>query len=316
MIRLLQVVVVVFWLATTAWLLRSSWFPDESRFVTVELREVMDAIFINWHETAELVVLGEGRRIGQMSISASSSEASLASEADVPARRLFSSTGALSEFGQGAESTRPAGGQAILVWHDRLFWRGHLDLDEQYQFAGFDGVLRFPEQGMRVELGYQLESKQLHARVDMNGVTMLNYDGAIGDLSSSSAEGVPKLAMPFPMSTAVLSLLGEEVEPWLSALGLSASQGELPSVSDLKARLEEAGLVVTTKFGRTTIADQRMAVYLISIGSGDPDSTLKIYIGEDGRPVKVDAPFDYSALAEVLAPEYWLEENGPIAAPE
>ena len=316
MIRIMQIAVVALWLATTVWLVRGTWFPDESRFVTVELREVMDAMFVNWHEMAEMVVLQDGQRIGQMTISASDARTRRSDGSTKTGARFLSSTGSLSEFHR---DNNPHGDAdpAAIIRQDKILWRGNVGLDDDYQFSSGEVVLNFRQQNARVELGYNRNSRQLKVLVAMNALTLVDFNGAIDQLSEPGQGGIGLGALPLPMSSAALALLGEELKPWLASFGLdpkvdTASSSEL--ADNIKAGLDQAGLTVTATFGRTRISGRPMAVYLVTIGTGDPESTLKLYVGEDGRPVKIDAPFAYSALAEVLAPEHWSEEDAaPIA---
>jgi len=316
MIRIVQVAVVMLWLAMTVWLVRGTWFPDESRFVTVELREVMDAMFVNWHEMAEMVVLENDERIGQMTISASDARTKATEGSPESGGRFLSSTGSLSEFHRDPNTGGDAE-SAPIIRSDRILWRGNVGLGDRYEFAKGEIVVNLRQQNAKVELAYNRQSQRLRALVVMNAITLVNFDGAIDQLTKSGQGGISVGMMPFPMSSAALSLVGEELKPWLASMGVDPKSGATSSsdiAENVKAGLDEAGLKVTSTFGRTKIAGRPMAVYLVTIGTGDPDSTVKLYIGEDGRPVKLDAPFGYSALAEVLAPEHWSDQSAaPIA---
>ncbi len=316
MIRIVQVAVVALWLSTTAWLVRGTWFPDESRFVTVELREVMDAMFVNWHESAEMVVLQDDHRIGQMRISASDARTKASDGSTTAGARFLSSTGSLTEFHRDSKTGGDADSTAVIR-QDRLIWTGNVGLGDDYQFSSGEVVLRLRQQNAKVELGYNRQSQQLKAQVVMNAVTLFDFNGSIDQLTGPSQGGLGVGMMPFPMSSAAMALLGEELKPWLSSIGLDSKVGAVSSpemAENIKSRLDEAGLTVTSTFGRTKISGRPMAVYLVTFGTGDPETTVKLYIGEDGRPVKLDAPFGYSALAEVLVPEHWSEEDAaPIA---
>jgi len=316
MIRIVQVAVVALWLGTTTWLVRGTWFPDESRFVQVELGEMMDAMFVNWHEMAQMVVLQDGQRIGQMTISASDARTKAADGSSAEGIRFLSSTGSLSEF----HRDNKTGGDpdsAEVIRRDRILWRGNVGLGDSYQFSSGEVVLNLRQQNARIELGYHRQSRQLKALVVMNALTILNFDGEINQLSEPGQGGLGLGMMPFPMSSVAMALLGEELKPWLASIGFDPAGAAVSGpemAEDIRGRLEHAGFVVTSTFGRTKISGRSMAVYLVTIGTGDPETTLKLYVGEDGRPVKLDAPFGYSALAEVLAPEHWSgEDAAPIA---
>lgn len=316
MIRFVQVAVVALWLATSAWLVRGTWFPDESRFVTVELREVMDAMFVNWHELVEMVVLQDDQRIGQMTISASDARTEVDDGSTTRGIRFLSSTGSLSEFHRDSKADGDVD-SAPIIRQDRILWRGNVGLDDRYQFSTGEVVLNLRQQNARIELGYQRASQQLKAQVIMNALTLFKFDGALDQLTAPAQAGLGLGMLPLPMSSAAMSLLGEELKPWLASIGLdpqSATQSSSELEENIKTQLDAAGLTVTSTFGRTKIAGRPMAVYLVTIGTGDPESTLKLYVGEDGRPAKLDAPFGYSALAEVLAPEHWSEENAAPTA--
>jgi hypothetical protein len=310
--RLVQVGVVALWLTMTVWLVRTTWFPDESRFEDVELREVMNAMFENWNETAELVILENGSEVGRLSVSATNAR----DDDNVPPRHRLSSVGSLSEFGalefteRGGDDSGAAA--AIAARRDKFIWRMLVGLDETFSFADVELVLRFPEQSSKLELNYVKATEEIAVRAIVNGIPAVNLEGKLSDFQSSPPGIGLGMGLPIPFlapspggtsqdnSDAMLSSLSQWLLPLVSG---NTDKNGTANFADMLPRL-------TAKFGRTKIAGQSLAVYLVLVTlpsendahakSANSEKAVRLYIGEDGRPVLIDTPFGFEAIAEVM----------------
>ena len=322
--RLAQIGVVALWLTMTFWLVRTTWFPDESRFESVELREVMNAMLENWDDRAELVLLESGSEVGRMSVSATNARSEDEDVAVEDRRHRLSSEGRLSELGILEYTERGAGNAGKLsevnARRDKFMWRTVVALDENYRFASFEVVLRFPQQPARLEVDYVEATEQIAVRVFLNGLPIVQSEGKLSELQSSLSGGGPGIGIPMPFFSHIPQIqsgepqggsVGSELMGLLSQWLQELRAGEASEKT--KEKLAAIHPRLTAKFGRTKIAGESMAVYLlmVSVGgenaedgkSANTEKAIRIYIGEDGRPVMIDTPFGFEAIAEVMIPD-------------
>jgi hypothetical protein len=308
MIRTVQIAVIAFWLVMTLLLVRDTWFPDESRFVQAEVEEVLEAMMVNWHESADMVIVDSDRKIGQLTVSAGSvRETSRPPStgrvlAEVSGYQL-SSTGSLSEFG--VELDLPVDRVGPVSYRrDHALWRGSLRFDLDYQVEAIDLELRFPQPGMLVALSYTTTDQQLSAGVTLAGLPVYQFQGPASELGEQ-VSGALENGLP---------TISGGVSPMPLPLPLAMPAGDVAAMlPDLETLTAERPTLRAT-FGRTRILNQSMAVYLLTVATASGETIARLYIGEDGRPVKIDTPFDIEAIAEVLAPEAWLTEPAGEAA--
>ena len=330
--RMVQVGVVALWLTMTVWLVRTTWFPDESRFEDVELREVMNAMFENWNERAELVLLENGSEVGRMSVSATHARDEDEDVAIEDRRHRLSSEGSLSEFGV-LEFTERGGGKSgqlseVNAKRDKFMWQTVVKMDEGFAFASVRTVLRFPEHSAKLEVNYVKATDEIAVTALLKGIPAVQYEGKLSELRSSIPGGGTGLGTGLGMGLGLpmpFSSLAPEGTPGAGAdveggdALLSSLSQRIPELlsgnpdKDTKEKLAAMLPRLSAKFGRTKIAGESMAVYLllVTVGSEDDnggksdgmEKAIRLYIGEDGRPVLIDTPFGFEAIAEVMIPD-------------
>jgi hypothetical protein len=259
------------WLGSTSWLIWEVWFPAESRFAIVDSGEVARTFF-EWNESADLVLLESGRRIGSMKISGSSGE-----DRD---------TGLYEEGFSMVVSLDPiaAGKRAPF---SRAFLTGNLEFGPERKVKEGQLSLRLPARGLNGQLKIDGEPLQLKVQLKVGELTVYETEGPL------IIEPVAATARPTPLQL-----------PENLPFGLSqAAEGIRDGIVEWKPE-------ISARRGKTRLAGRSMPVYLLTLASPDRYE-LKVWLTEIGEPLRIETGWGLEAVAEVLAPIETLEQSEP-----
>ncbi len=268
--RLLSAFIILFWLATTGWLVRTVWFGAESRFQPVAPEEALGAFF-RWNETSTLTVLENGERIGQMVVSGYEGWDPRSSQL----ARGLSTQGNLDDRTEGYP-----GNEALMG----TSWRMTADFDEETRMKAFQLSLRVPRQDLRVRLELAGEPTALGAQVMVGGAVLYQSGPLSGDGASPGgdrAAAPPSGGMVPPAALSALIPGGQ---------GLADASAWEPVIEASRGSLEIAG------------SNQPVYLVKISFGSGESGNPIRLYFSEAGEPWRIDTGWGYEAVAEVLIP--------------
>ena len=279
--RLSSVAIVLFWLGTTGWLVRTVWFTDEDRFEPIGTEEVLGAFF-RWNDTTNLTILENGVKIGQMALGGL--------EGEDP--RTGAVVRGLSSSGTLDEPEMDSTGSANL---SGLTWRLNANFAESSDLNDFETVIRVPKQNLNIRLEWKGEPPVLAARAMIGGVTI--YES--GQLSVNEADDRGAAAMVENSPAVAAAKAGAFPLPGLGGGG----PGGLADASTWAPRIEASK-------GMMDAAGRGLPVYLLKIrfGNADLGEPLRLYLSEAGEPLRIDTGWGFEAVAEVLIP---VETNTP-----
>ena len=276
----LQIAVIAFWAVTTSILVKRSWFSEESGMVKVGPEKVFE-MFFAWTEGAELTILKDGRRVGQMSLSAQVEKNSSTDDGEAgEVKREISVAGSLQELssqGKGEKQNRD----------EEIYWRGVMAMDDGLIFPKGDFVLRMPNAGVGIQFGFDQPANTIALIVRSGSERLINYHGNPAGLTKLPKLGWLGRFLPLD------SLLGSQ--------GLS------------EGMLETWAPEIDGRFGNVTIAGRRMLVYQLIFrrksSRGKAGTETKLYLSETGEPLMIQTGWGYEALADVLVPLEVYEES-------
>lgn len=261
LVRLLQIGIVILWLGATSWLVREVWFPAESRFAAVDSGEVVRRFF-EWNESANLVLLESGRRIGLMTVNGYSG--------------IDRSTGEFEE------------GLSIVGTLDPIA-KGNR---APFSRAGLNGIVEFgPERKLKeAQFSMRLPVSGLSAHLAVNGVPLqLKAHLKVGDAVLFQTEG-PLSVEPGSFSEPAPLELPENLP-----FGLSLQAG------GIRDRILDWKPEISARRGRTRLGGSDVPVYLLALTSPE-HYELKVWLTEIGEPLRIESNWGLEAVAEVLAP--------------
>lgn len=279
-----QIVVIGFWAVTTSILVKRIWFSDETRMVKVAPEKVLE-MFFSWTEGADLSILKEGQRIGQLSLSTQQKRLSSSREEKHEDLREISMAGSLDRI-----SSQGSGGK-VEVQDKEVHWRGVMTVTDELTFPKGDFVLRMPKVGLGAQFGFDHPARTISLDVRSNGKELFHYQGSPAGLTE-----LPELG-------------------WMGRLlplgALLGGKGEVRGV--MKAWAPE----IEGRFGSAMVAGRRMLVYQLVIrgksSGGKPGSEVKLYLSEAGEPLMIETAWGYEALAQVLVPVEIYEKEEQIS---
>lgn len=277
-LRILSAAIVLFWLGTTGWLVRTLWHQREGHFTPVETEEALGAFF-RWNDTTDLIILENGVKIGQMNIAGL--------EGIDRATGKFSR--GLSAF---ATLDEPAMEQLDSAALTGMNWRLSATFSEANALTGLETKIRVPRQDLDARLEWAGGDQSLAARATVGGVELYRA-GRFSDEPAGKDAGVASPAPPISPALAE-SMLGSLGLPGFGGDGaseLGAASGWMPRVEASKGTMESGG--------------RSVPVYLIKLRQpqgGSPGDGIRIYLSEAGEPLRIDTGLGYEAMAEVLLP--------------
>ena len=228
-------------------------------------------MFFSWTEGADLTILKDGQRIGQMSLSTQEKKMSSGDEG----LREVSMAGSLG--GMSVKHRAGAGGARDKEFH----WRGVMSVTDDMNFPKGDFVLNMPKIGMGAQFGFDNPAGTISVDVRSGDKEIIKYKG-----SPTGLKDLPELG-------------------WIGRLlPLDALLGGRMSEGMMKAWAPE----LTGRYGSTMVAGRRMLVYQLAIrgknsSSGNqPRTEVKLYLSETGEPLRIETEWGYEALAAVLVP--------------
>lgn len=272
-LRLASAAIVLFWLATTTWLIRSVWFSDRAGLEPVSKEEALGAFF-RWNDTTNLSILENGVKIGQLAVSGL--------EGVDPRTGAFSrglsTSGTLDEPGlESGESAELSG----------VSWRLNADFSDSSDLKGFQAAIRVPGQNLTIRIEMAGEPPIIAARAMMGGLVI--YES--GRLSVDESEDVE------PSGEAGKRTDSASPLPAL-ALSLMSEGGGLPGdVTAFQPKIE-AGRGVMSGLARG------LPVYVIeaTFGQDAGFAPVRLFLSEAGEPLRIETEWGYEAVAEVLIP--------------
>ncbi len=267
----IQLAVITFWMVTVSVLIKRNYFHAESRMTPVPADRVAE-MFFAWTEGAELTILKDGQRVGQMSLSAQLGKKMPGDIGKGRELREIAVAGSLDSF---SVLENAGAGE-----HDKgVYWRGLMEVDDDLNFPKGDFVLRMPELGLSVQFGFDHPVEKISLKVRSKGEQLFEYEGSPAGLSALPELG--KVGRLLPLQ----ALLGGKM-------------------SDSMVDAWAPG--ITGRFGSAEVAGRKMLVYQLILknkGSGNkPGEEVKLSLSETGEPLMVQTAWGYEALAEVLVP--------------
>lgn len=154
--RIFQIIIVVFWLASMAWLTKTMLTPDEAGMVEVDPRRPVQ-IFFNLNDTNRMVLLQNGQRMGEIELAGFSED----------------------------ENGDLAGFSAALMLNGDVspkimgtFARGLFRFTDTYQVDTSEFSFRMPSNNLRVQASAKHGDEIVKANVSLAGNTLFSYDGS------------------------------------------------------------------------------------------------------------------------------------------
>lgn len=176
--RLLSFLVVALWLGSLAWLAVEQLAPPESRMTEIDPGEVYE-VFFNWNDTANLTLLEQGRRRGQLAIAGGSG-----SSADSPEiTRVLSLSGVIENYEPGAAATKV-----------EMFFRGLLELAEDNALKKGEAAVRLPDRQINATLILEGQPLRYQLKSTLRGADWLSFSGGGEDQKSGAT--LPPALLP------------------------------------------------------------------------------------------------------------------------
>ncbi len=273
--RFLAIFVVLFWMVSTGWLVRSIWFEEEYQFEPVAAEEALGAFF-QWNDSSTLTVLHEGQPIGQMIMNASEGQDPRTGEF----LRGFSTKGTLDE---GRGSLSGAGLENLAG----ATWRVATRFDEQTELEAFELVIWVPRQALDLRVELAGDPPQLAARATMAETVLLEVGQLSADVDSSPGRGKDGASKP----------TGASVLPPAAAAGWLPGGAMLADESAWRPRIEASRGVM-----KVAGSDQPVYLVKVSFGQDEQATPLRLYFSEAGEPWRIDTGWGFEAIADVLIP--------------
>jgi len=201
--RLLSVLVVALWLGSLVWLAVEQLAPPESRMTEIDPGEVYD-VFFNWNDTANLTLLEQGRRRGQLAIAGGSG-----STADSPdITRVLSLSGVIEAYDPGAVTTKV-----------EMFFRGLLELAENNSLKKGEAAVRLPDRQLNATLILEGKPLRYQLKSTLRGADWLSFQG--GGEGQETGAALPPALLP------LMGMLGlESFDPATVSWSQQARYGE------------------------------------------------------------------------------------------
>ncbi len=161
LLRLLSILIVLFWLGTVGWLCTVVFAPPESRMTEVDVREVYD-VFFNWNEGTTMTLLENGGRRGEVRIAGSTGPDPSTGEVT----NVLSLSGSLERFEEKYETN--------VV---DSYWKGNLVYDEAIKMQAGDFSLRVPKNSMTAFLSFEKDPPKVSASAQIAGNELFKFGG-------------------------------------------------------------------------------------------------------------------------------------------
>ncbi|MEM9017634.1 MAG: hypothetical protein AAGC68_11525 [Verrucomicrobiota bacterium] len=165
LLRGLSLFIILFWLASIAWLCVVVWSPPESRMTRIDPRAVYD-VFFAWNDNTNMTLLENGRRRGLISVSGGSGTDS---ETGVFSN-LLSVSGSV-------ETPDPKEGSREID----LFWRGVAEFSNELELQTGELTLRIPRRQLSAVLKGKADPISYEVQVKLSGREILNFDSEAGN---------------------------------------------------------------------------------------------------------------------------------------
>ena len=269
LVRVASTLIVVFWLGTTGWLLKTLYFSEEDRFEPIAVEEAIGTFFRS-NDTTNLTVLENGVKIGQMVVGGLEG-------VDPRTRKMtrgLTSSGTLDE----PESSALNG----------FTWRLNANFSDSNEPKDLEATLRLPQQDLNLHFELNGDPPQVGARVTIGEATIfetgeLSADD-LGEALSGKGNGMSsRSANPIPML--------------LPGLSSPAGKSILADANSMMPKLEASK-------GFLEVAGRPLPVFLLKIrfGDGTMGEPIRLYLSEAGEPLRIDTGWGFEAVAEVLIP--------------
>ncbi|MDF1753929.1 MAG: hypothetical protein P1U89_14195 [Verrucomicrobiales bacterium] len=155
MIRALQIGTLVFWLATMGWLAKTILTPDEAGMVEVDPRRPV-RIFFDWNDTNRMVLLQNGRKLGELQMVGFSED----------------EEGGLAGFSTAIMLNGDVEGPVVGT-----FGRGLFKFNDDFSLESSDFLFRMPSNNFKILASARKGSEVVKAEVSLAGNKIFSYDG-------------------------------------------------------------------------------------------------------------------------------------------
>ena len=271
MVRAFQILIILFWLTTTMLLVKHAYFPEESRFPTVE-REYVADLFFKEPRPSDLSILKDGAPYGRLSITPRPSITK-------PPVELENAEGLREVFFSGYLHDHTK--DEVL---GKMSWNGSLYVDRQFGAKAMRIQLRAPNLGASGYAVITLDPPDI--RYQLKQGREVFFDSTDPERSEETMNTVKMLA---------------------EAQGMEFA---LPGFGDGEQLLEVLGTFepeVDCRHGRFTLIADRYDGYLVTLKFME-DWKLRFYISELGELLKVDGVPGVVILGEAFVPEEEVPE--------
>lgn len=268
--RIIPPAIVLFWLGSVGWLSAVVWAPPGSRMSEVDPFEVY-RVFFSWNDSANMTLLENGTRRGQVTVSGGSGNDPASGEFT----RNLSLSGSIETYDPSSASNRVD-----------LFWKGTVEFSEPMALQETDFSVRIPGKELSVQLRHSEKDKSGKVRVTMAGRELLSFDsttpGPGGDGAGSPLAMLGAMGGP-PGGNGILGALG----------GL----GGLDALNPAAMKLE-----ITARRGNFNFGGRDMRAYFVTLHNPNHDQEIRVYLSEVGEPLKIESDLGFEAISEILVP--------------
>lgn len=176
LLRVVTVLIVLFWLGSIGWLCAVVWAPPGSQLSEVDTREVYD-VFFAWNDQVDMTLLENGERRGQITVAGLSGADSESGQF----LNELSVSGSFEEFKASDAATA-----------SNLFWKGVMELDENLKLNSTNFSLRIPRRQLQAEIDIAGDPRRFRARATLGEAEIFSLDGETG----GGVESLPLQMLP------------------------------------------------------------------------------------------------------------------------
>jgi hypothetical protein len=265
--RIIPSAIVLFWLGSVGWLSAIVWAPPGSRMSEVDPFEVY-RVFFSWNDSANMTLLENGTRRGQVTVSGGSGNDGLTGDFT----RVLSLSGSI-------ETYDPVSASNLVD----LFWKGTAQFSGPMALQETDFSVRIPGKELSAQLQYSEKDKSGKVRVIMAGRELLSFD------STTPGPGEGGTGSPL----ALLGAMGGSP----GGNGILGALGGLDALNPATMKLE-----ITARRGNFNFGGRDMRAYFVTLRNPDHGQEVRAYLSEVGEPLKIESDLGFEAVSEILVP--------------
>lgn len=248
-LRILSLLIILFWLGSVGWLCTIVFAPPESRMREIDPREVT-GIFFAWNEATNMTLLENGKRRGQVRIAGGSGED--------PKTGMFLNSASVSTV---LETYSPLDSSNMVD----LFAKGTVDFSEEMEVKNGSLSVRSPQKGLDLHLSFEGSPMEIEAVARMGERELFRLDSSMvtdttklptnlipfNDMLGLSKINPAEMKWEQKARVGKFTFGGRDMQAYLLQLRMEGQDAEL------RIYLSEAGepLKVETDFGFEAVSE-------------------------------------------------------------